>query len=223
MSFLDPTVKDCAQLIQGGSKKWTFRSIGKVRTLPRRVRPAHGYRRTSARPTRIADRQERRAKVDAEVIRIRAENERYKQAKVAAFEAWDSKLKAAKALIEEKWTEYYSQSPILKGQPEYFDPSSGSRTCDEAVAPLVLKLRSDIDALGEEPLGGPRFSKESELWWMYQHARTALSRAFGNEAGVYEDAKREAVEDARDFPSTVRVGVAEGTVRGHRADLKVAA
>ena len=71
-------------------------------------------------------------------------------------------------------------------------------TCTEAVAPLALKLRSDVNALGEEPLSGPRFSKESELWWTYQHARTALSRTYGNEAGVYEDARREAVEDARD-------------------------
>ena len=36
-----------------------------------------------------ADRQERRAKVDAEVIRIRAEHERYKQAKLDAFKEWD--------------------------------------------------------------------------------------------------------------------------------------
>ena len=54
-----------------------------------------------------------------------------------------------------------------------------------------------LTALGEEPLGGPRFSKASELWWTYQHARTALSRVYGNEAGVHEDLKREAVEDAR--------------------------
>ena len=71
-------------------------------------------------------------------------------------------------------------------------------TCSEAVAPLELKLRSDIEALGEEPPDGPRFSKEAELWWTYQHAKTALSRVHGNEAGVFEDAKREAVEDARD-------------------------
>ena len=65
-------------------------------------------------------------------------------------------------------------------------------------APLKGKLWSDIEALGEEPPDGPRFSKESELWWTYQHARTALSRVHGNEVGVFEDAKREAVEDARD-------------------------
>ena len=72
-------------------------------------------------------------------------------------------------------------------------------TCSEAVAPLKLKLRSDIEALGEEPPDGPRFSREAELWWTYQHAKTALSRTYGNAAGVYEDAKREAIEDARNF------------------------
>ena len=70
-------------------------------------------------------------------------------------------------------------------------------TCSEEVDPLKLKLKSDIYDLGEEPPEGPRFSKESEMWWLHQHAKTALSRVYGNEAGVYEDAKREAVEDAR--------------------------
>ena len=89
------------------------------------------------------------------------------------------------------------QSTRLKGNRDTLIQAAKD-TCNEAVAPLALKLKSDVNALGEEPLSGPRFSKESELWWIYQHARTALSRVYGNEAGVYEDAKREAVEDARD-------------------------
>ena len=130
------------------------------------------------------------------VIRIRAENERYKQAKVAAFEAWDNRLKAAKAPIEEKWAEYYSKVKASRATRDNLIQEAND-ICNEAVAPLALKLKSDVDALGEEPLSGPRFSKESELWWTYQHARTALSRTFGNEAGVYEDVQRESVEDAR--------------------------
>ena len=56
-----------------------------------------------------ADRLARREKVDDEVERLESENERYKQAKVDAFEVWDNTFKAAKALIEEKWEQYYAK------------------------------------------------------------------------------------------------------------------
>ena len=111
---------------------------------------------------------------------------------------WDDRLKAAKAPIEALWEQYYLQSPRLKGQPRCSDPSYARVRCNEAVTPLKRKLRSDIEALGEEPPDGPRFSKESEIWWLHQHAKTALSRVYGNEAGVFLDERREAVEGARD-------------------------
>ena len=197
MHFLDPSVKDTVQLIQGSIEK-----MGIPQAERRGLYRDEFDRLTAIGKQRQADeesdRQERRAKVDAEVIRIRAENERYKQARIDAFEAWDDKLKAAKALVEEKWTEYYSKVKASRANRDTLI-AAAEATCNEAVAPLALKLRSDVNDLGEEPLSGPRFSKASELWWTYQHARTALSRVYGNEAGVYEDAKREAVEDARDF------------------------
>ena len=196
MHFLDPTVKDTVQLIEGSIEK---------RGIPQAERrglyqdefdrlTAIGKQRQAAEE---ADRQARRDLVDAEVIRIRAENARYKQAKVDAFEAWDTKLKTAQALVDEKWTQYYAKVKASRANRDALIEAAEA-DCFGAVAPLTLKLRSDIEALGEEPLDGPRFSRESELWWTYQHARNALSLTFGNEAGVYKQAKREAVEDARD-------------------------
>ena len=88
--------------------------------------------------------------------------------------------------------------------------------CTEAVAPLALKLKNDILNLGEEPLDGPRFSRESEIWWTYQHARAALSRAYGNAAGVHET-RNGKPRGRTGLPSTVRVAVAEGTAKGHQA------
>ena len=197
MHFLDPTVKDTVQLIQGSIEK---------RGIPQAERRGL-YREEFDRLTEIgkrreadeeAERQARREKVDAEVDRLQTENERYKQAKVAAFEAWDNKFKAAKALVEEKWSQYYALVKASRAKRDSLIVAAEA-TCYDAVFPLALKLKSDVNDLGEEPLSGPRFSKASELWWTYQHARTALSRVYGNEAGVYEDAKREAVEDARDW------------------------
>ena len=169
---------------------------GQVRTLPRRVRPAHGNRQATARPTRKPINRRADDLADAEAERLRAENERYKKAKIDAFNAWDEKLKIAKAGIEEKWAEYYAKVQVSRNNRNTLIEEAEA-VCSGAVAPLKLKLRSDVDDLGEEPPDGPRFSKESEIWWTYQHARTALSRVYGNSAGVYEDAKREAVEDAR--------------------------
>ena len=140
MHFLDPTVKDTAQLIQGSIERMNIPQAER-----RGLYPAEFNRLTAIGKQRQADeeadRQERRAKVDAEVIRIRAENERYKQAKVDAFEAWDSKFKAAKALIEEKWTEYYSKVKASRAN-RYALIQAAETACNEAVSPLALKLRA---------------------------------------------------------------------------------
>ena len=197
MHFLDPAAKDTVQLIQGGIEKMDIPQAerrGLYKDEFDRL-TLIGKLRTGAAE---ADRQARREKVDAEVERLEAEIARYERAKVEAFEAWDNKLKAAKAPIEEKWDEYYSKVGDSRANRDTLIQAARA-TCSEAVAPLKLKLRSDVEALGEEPPDGPRFSREAELWWTYQHAKTALSRAYGNEAGVYEDAKREAIEESRNF------------------------
>ena len=195
--YLDKTVKDCARLIPSGIES---------QLIPQSERcglyTGEFDRLTAIRNQRQADQeadqQASNDQADAEADRLRAENERYKQAKLDAFKAWDDKVKAAKALIDEKWTEYYSKVKASRADRNA-KIQEAEAACNEVVAPLALKLRSDVEDLGEEPLSGPRVSKESELWWTYQHARNALSLTFGNEVGVHEDAKREAVEDARDF------------------------
>ena len=197
-SFLDPSVKDTVQLIQGSYRKtWTFHSQerrGLYRDEFDRL-TAIGKQRVAAQD---ADQQARNALVDAETDRLRAENARYEQAKADAFEAWDNRLKAARALVEEKWTEYYAKAKDSRANRDA-KIEVAEAAYDEFVVPRTLELRAEIDALGEEPLSGPRFSKASEIWWTYQHARNALSLVYGNEVGVYKDAKREAKEDARDF------------------------
>ena len=195
MHFLDPTVKDTVQLIQGSIERMN---------IPQEERRGL-YQDEFDRLTEIGEKREakqraernaRRDRVDAEVERLEDEKDRYERAKVAAFEEWDDRLKAAKVPIEELWVEYYSKAQVSRDKRDGFIQLART-ACSEAVDPLKLKLKSDIYDLGEEPPEGPRFSKESEIWWVHQHAKTALSRVYGNEVGVYEDSKREAVEDAR--------------------------
>ena len=197
MSFLDPSVKDTVQLIQGAIEKMD------IPQQERRGLYVEEFDRLTAigaqrQADQDADQQARNALVDAETDRLRAENARYEQAKADAFEAWDNRLKAARALVEEKWTEYYAKAKDSRANRDA-KIEVAEAAYDEFVVPRTLELRAEIDALGEEPLSGPRFSKASEIWWTYQHARNALSLVYGNEVGVYKDAKREAKEDARDF------------------------
>ena len=216
MSFLDPSVKDTVQLIQGAIEKMD---------IPQQERRGL-YKDEFDRLTAIgkqrqadeeADRQERRAKVDAEVIRLRAENERFKQAKVDAFEAWDSKFKAAaKALVEEKWTEYYSKVKTSRANRNTLIEVARA-ACDEAVAPLKEKLRSDIDALGEEPPDGPRFSKESEIWWIVPTCAERPEPYVRKRSGCLQRREAGSCGGRKGLPSTGGVEVAERTVRLHRA------
>ena len=193
--FLDPTLKDCANLIPTGIES---------RNIPAKERCGL-YQDEFDRLTAIgkqrqadqeADQQARNDLVDAEVERLRAEKVRYGQARVEATEAWDNRLKAANAPIEACWAEYHSKVKASRATRNA-KIEVAEAAYDEYVVPLTLALRAKVEALGEEPLSGPRFSKEAEIWWTYTHARNALSLVFGNEVGVHKDERREAKEDAR--------------------------
>ena len=157
-----------------------------------------GSRRSASnvRPTRKPTDDARRARVDAETERLHLEVERMKKARQEHFEAWDRKLKDARALVESHWTEYnaaveQSRSvravAILKAENE--------RKIE--VDPLIAEVRAQVEELGEEPEDGPRFSEASENWWTWQHKRNNLTLVFASKKGIHDDRMRELIEDAR--------------------------
>ena len=80
--------------------------------------------------------------------------------RVASFEKWDDRLKAAKAPIEALWDAVLFAKPKTQGTTaKSFDPEQREPLAVKNVDPLKLKLKSDIFNLGEEPPEGPRFSK----------------------------------------------------------------
>ena len=195
MHFLDPTVKDTVQLIQGAIEKMDI-----PQSERRGLYPEEFNRLTLIRNQRQAAeeaaRQERRAKVDAETQRLRAENERMKKARQEHFEAWDRRLKDARALVEVHWTEYNAAvlvsrnvraAAILKAEAEH----------KAAVDPLIAELQAQVEELGEEPEDGPRFSEASENWWTWQHKRNNLTLVIASKTGIHNDILRELIEDAR--------------------------
>ena len=101
--YLDRTIKDCVHLIPEGIESRNIPQADRCGLYAGEVNRLTliGEKREA---DRSADQRARNVLVDAEVDRLRAENARFEQAKVDAFEAWDNKLKAARAPIEEKWT-----------------------------------------------------------------------------------------------------------------------
>ena len=195
MHFLDPTTKDTVQLIQGSIEKMDIPQSER-RGL---YRPEFD-RLTAIGEQRSADQKaeadSRRALVDAETERLHLEVERLKKARQDHFEAWDRKLKDARALVEIHWTEYNAAVQVSRnGRAARILRAEDDHRI--AVDPLIAEHGARIDALGEEPEDGPRFSEASENWWIWQHARNNLSLRFASKKGIHDDELRELIEDAR--------------------------
>ena len=195
MHFLDPTTKDTVQLIQGSIERMNIpQSERRGLYRPEFDRLTAIGKQRSADQKAEAD--SRRALVDAETERLHLEVGRMKKARQDHFEAWDRKLKDARALVEIHWTEYNAAvlvsrslraAAILKAEVEH----------ENAVDPLIAELRAGIEELGEEPEDGPRFSQASENWWIWQHARNNQNLRYASKKGIHDDELRELIEDAR--------------------------
>ena len=143
MHYLDPSVKDTVQLIQG-----SYRKNGSFRSQERRgLYPDEFDRLTAIGKQRVADeeadRQERREKVDAEVERLEAENARYKAGKgrrpsrsgmTGSRQRKPSSKKSGLSITPKVKASRANRNALIQ---------AAETTCTEAVAPLALKLRID--------------------------------------------------------------------------------
>ena len=195
LHYLDPDLKDCVRLVPDGIEGQLIAIRDRCGLYPEEFNRLNAIR-IKLQSDQDAEQQARNAAADAETQRLEVENELYKQAKAAAFEVWDTRLKVAKGLVEEEWDEYYYKVKISRGKRDTLIEAARA-ACSDALDPLKREQRIEIADLGDEPPDGPRFSRESEIWWTYQHAKNAVSSAFEHEAGIYLDVKREDVEDAR--------------------------
>ena len=195
VSYLDPTVKDFSYIIQDG------RRAGKIPKEDRAgIWPDEFDRLMVIKEKKWRERQaaalDQNAKVDAEVLRLVAEKERYDTDRKIASEEWENRLNAARATIDAQWAKY-KQKVVDSRFKRDKAIADATVVHDKAVDPLRDYLWAKLEDCGLEPEDGPRFSEQSEIWWTWQHKRNALSLEYGNKIGVHSQKLHETTENAR--------------------------
>ena len=108
MHFLDPTTKDTVQLIQGSIERMDIPQSerrGLYKDEFDRLTEIGKQRKAAEEADRLA----RREKVDAEVERIQAENERYKQARLTPSRHGTTSSRPRKPSSKKSGLQYYAK------------------------------------------------------------------------------------------------------------------